>query len=131
MGLLQGVFGCWFGDLWYPGCLEKERMTRDFTPRVDILPPLIAPDARLKIASLIDLAGTKASALQARAEAKDDFDIDALPAGGRIDFPLAMGLSRACRRRWPIARRWPRLCLRQGSLARIAKARSGSRRKRV
>ena len=93
------MFGCWFGDLWYPGCLEKERMTRDFTPRVDILWPLIAPDARLNIASLIDLAGTKASAAQARAGAKDDFDIDALPAGGRIDLPWAMGLSRACRRR--------------------------------
>ena len=190
MGLLYGVFGCWFGDLWYRACLEKDRITRDFMPRADIrlppqrrlwdelsavppefvlyggtalalhlghresvdfdffgskaldpawlvpavpflagavvtqrepntfgcmvdrggaiklsffgvpglrrlLPPLIAPDNGLKIASLLDLAGTKASVVQVRAEAKDYIDIDALLTDGRIDLPLALAAGRA------------------------------------
>ena len=55
-----------------------------------LLPPLIAPDNGLKIASLLDLAGTKASVVQVRAEAKDYIDIDALLTDGRIDLPLAL-----------------------------------------
>ena len=43
-----------------------------------LLPPLIAPDNGLQVASLLDLAGTKASVVQQRAEAKDYIDIDAL-----------------------------------------------------
>ncbi len=60
-----------------------------------LLPPLIAPDNGLKIASLLDLAGTKASVVQVRAEAKDYIDIDALLTDGRIDLPLALAAGRA------------------------------------
>lgn len=52
--------------------------------------PLIAKDNGLKIASLLDLAGTKASVLQVRAEAKDYIDMDALLRRGRLDLPLAL-----------------------------------------
>jgi hypothetical protein len=57
-------------------------------------PPLIAADNNLGIASLLDLAGTKAAVVQQRAEAKDYNDIDALLRDGRIDLPSA--LAAAC-----------------------------------
>jgi len=52
--------------------------------------PCISKDNGLKIASLIDLAGTKASVLQVRAEAKDYIDMDALMTKGRISLPTAL-----------------------------------------
>jgi hypothetical protein len=52
--------------------------------------PLIAKDNGLKVASLFDLAGTKASVLQVRAEAKDYIDMDALMHLGGIGLPLAL-----------------------------------------
>jgi hypothetical protein len=52
--------------------------------------PHVAKDNGLKIASLIDLAGTKASVLQMRAEAKDYIDIDALLRVGKVDLPTAL-----------------------------------------
>ena len=58
-------------------------------------PPLIAPDNGLQVASLLDLAGTKASVVQLRAEAKDYIDIDALLTDGRIDLPTALAAGRA------------------------------------
>jgi hypothetical protein len=58
-------------------------------------PPLIAPDNGLQVASLLDLAGTKASVVQVRAEAKDYIDIDALLTDGRIDLPTALAAARA------------------------------------
>lgn len=58
-------------------------------------PPLVAPDNGLKIASLLDLAGTKASVVQMRAEAKDYIDIDAMLLDGRIDLPAALASARA------------------------------------
>lgn len=60
-----------------------------------LLPPLIAPDNGLKIVSLLDLAGTKASVVQVRAEAKDYIDIDALLTDGRIDLSLPLAAVRA------------------------------------
>ena len=57
---------------------------------VRMRPPHIAPDNGLQIASLLDLAGTKAAVVQQRAEAKDYFDIDALLQDGRIDLPTAL-----------------------------------------
>ena len=48
----------------------------------------------LPVASLIDLAGMKASVLQKRAQAKDYIDIDALVAAG-ISLPLALAAGRA------------------------------------
>jgi hypothetical protein len=44
----------------------------------------------LKVASLLDLAGTKASVVQVRAEAKDYIDMDALMHLGGIGLPLAL-----------------------------------------
>ena len=57
--------------------------------------PLIAPDNGLQIASLLDLAGMKASVVQMRAEAKDYIDIDAILADGRIDLPAALAAAKA------------------------------------
>jgi hypothetical protein len=62
------------------------------------MPRLVTPheasDNRLKVASLLDLAGTKASVVQARAEAKDYVDIDALITAG-IDLLTVLAAGRA------------------------------------
>lgn len=58
-------------------------------------PPHIAPDNGLQIATLLDLAGTKAAVVQQRAEAKDYHDLDALLRDGRIDLPTALASARA------------------------------------
>ncbi len=55
-----------------------------------LAPPVIAEDNGLKIASLLDLAGTKASVLQVRGEAKDYIDMDALIRSGGISLPFAL-----------------------------------------
>ena len=60
-----------------------------------LLPPLIAADNGLRVASLLDLAGMKASVVQMRAEAKDYLDIDAILTDGRIDLPTALAGARA------------------------------------
>jgi hypothetical protein len=60
-----------------------------------LAPPLIATDNGLQVASLLDLAGTKASVVQMRAEAKDYIDIDALLTDGRIDLPTALAAAGA------------------------------------
>jgi len=57
--------------------------------------PHRAPDNGLQIASLFDLAGTKAAVVQQRAEAKDYRDIDALLQDGRIDLSMALACARA------------------------------------
>ena len=49
--------------------------------------PLRAEDNGLEVASLLDLAGTKAAVVQQRAQAKDYIDIDALITQGGIDLP--------------------------------------------
>jgi len=58
------------------------------------LPRLVQPHAvkenNLKIASLLDLAGTKASVIQVRAEAKDYLDMDAVLTSGKIDLSTAL-----------------------------------------
>ena len=51
--------------------------------------PLIAHDNRLRIASLLDLAGMKAAVVQQRAEAKDYIDLHALLEAG-IGLPAAL-----------------------------------------
>lgn len=55
-----------------------------------LTPPVISKDNRLKVASLLDLAGTKASVLQVRAEAKDYIDMDALIRTGGVGLPFAL-----------------------------------------
>lgn len=52
--------------------------------------PLIADDNRLKVASLLDLAGTKALVLQVRAAAQDYIDMDALIQLGCISLSSAL-----------------------------------------
>jgi hypothetical protein len=60
-----------------------------------LLPPHIAPDTGLRVASLLDLAGTKAAVVQQRAEAKDYADIDAILHTGRVDLPTALAAALA------------------------------------
>jgi hypothetical protein len=55
-----------------------------------LAPPVQAKDNGLKIASLLDLAGTKASVLQVRAEAKDYIDMDALIQIGGVGLRFAL-----------------------------------------
>ena len=55
-----------------------------------LAPPLIAKDNGLQVASLLDLAGTKASVIQVRAEAKDYIDMDALVRKGGVSLPFAL-----------------------------------------
>jgi hypothetical protein len=63
------------------------------------LPRLIAPavafDNKLRIASLLDLAGTKASVVQVRAESKDYVDIDALLSIGGLGLGIALASASA------------------------------------
>jgi hypothetical protein len=47
------------------------------------------------IASLLDLAGTKASVVQVRAEAKDYLDLDMLVMKGGISLPSALAAAQA------------------------------------
>jgi len=60
-----------------------------------LVPPHESAHNRLKVASLLDLAGMKASVVQVRAEAKDYIDIDALITVGGIDLPTALAAGRA------------------------------------
>ena len=60
-----------------------------------LMPPNIAQDNGLQVASLLDLAGTKANVVQLRAEAKDYRDIDAILRDGRIDLPMALAAAQA------------------------------------
>jgi nucleotidyltransferase AbiEii toxin of type IV toxin-antitoxin system len=58
-------------------------------------PPHEVAETGLKVASLLDLAGTKASVVQARAEARDYIDIDALIRAGKIDLSTALAAGQA------------------------------------
>ena len=52
--------------------------------------PHVVKANNLKVASLLDLAGTKASVIQVRAEAKDYLDMDALLTSGNINLATAL-----------------------------------------
>lgn len=52
--------------------------------------PLAAGDNGLKVASLLDLAGTKALVVQVRAAAQDYIDVDALIQAGGVDLSLVL-----------------------------------------
>jgi hypothetical protein len=58
-------------------------------------PPDMAPDTGVRVAALLDLAGTKAAVVQMRAEAKDYLDIDAMLTRGGIDLPTVLAAARA------------------------------------
>jgi Nucleotidyl transferase AbiEii toxin, Type IV TA system len=57
--------------------------------------PHIASANQVQIASLLDLAGTKAAVVQKRAEAKDYIDIDALLSVGGVKLPLLLAAGMA------------------------------------
>lgn len=57
-------------------------------PRLE--PAHVVKDNGLQVASLLDLAGTKVSVVQVRAEARDYIDVDALLRQGRIGLPTAL-----------------------------------------
>ena len=60
-------------------------------PKLAILaPPHVVEANNMRVASMIDLAGTKASVVQVRAESKDYVDIDALMRLGNISLPTAL-----------------------------------------
>ena len=58
------------------------------------IPRLVRPhrvrENGLRVASMLDLAGTKASVVQIRAEARDYIDIDAMITSGKIDLASAL-----------------------------------------
>ena len=60
--------------------------------RVEAAEPVVGRS--LKVASEIDLVGTKAALVQRRAEAKDYIDIDAVIAAGRLTLPDALAAAR-------------------------------------
>jgi hypothetical protein len=65
-------------------------------PRLPQLEPAhVVEENNLKVASLLDLAGTKASVIQVRAEAKDYLDLDALMRSGEVDLPTALSAAQA------------------------------------
>ena len=57
--------------------------------------PVIAEDNGLGVASLLDIAGTKAAVVQQRAQARDYIDVDALITRGGIDLPTQLAAARA------------------------------------
>ena len=57
--------------------------------------PHIVEENNLKVASLLDLAGTKASVVQMRAEAKDYEAMDALIRIGKVGLPTALTAAQA------------------------------------
>lgn len=64
-------------------------------PRLRMLrPPEQAPDNGVRVASLLDLAGTKASVVQVRAEAKDYIDLDAILKETGMDLLTALAAAR-------------------------------------
>lgn len=58
-----------------------------------IEPPHVMADNRLKVASLLDLAGTKAAVVQQRPEAKDYVDLDAMMGAG-VGLPTALAAAK-------------------------------------
>jgi hypothetical protein len=64
-------------------------------PRLgQVLEPDLSADTGVRIASLLDLAGTKLAVVQKRAEARDYVDVDAILQTGSLD--LSAALSAAC-----------------------------------
>jgi hypothetical protein len=81
------------------GIVERDGVVKVSFFGVPHIPRLRTPhdvaENGIKVASLLDLAGTKASVVQARAEAKDYVDIDALIQVGKVDLPTVLAAGRA------------------------------------
>ncbi|MBM3523088.1 MAG: hypothetical protein FJX57_09035 [Alphaproteobacteria bacterium] len=58
-------------------------------------PAVLTRDAVLRVASLVDRAGTKVTTVQRRAEAKDYLDLDAILASGTVRLDAALAAARA------------------------------------
>jgi hypothetical protein len=65
-------------------------------------PPPVAKDNGLAVASLLDLAGTKASVVQMRAEAKDYI----LSIIGKCESTVANPMSSSAQQNNPVGRSW-------------------------
>jgi len=57
--------------------------------------PLLTADGAVRVATLLDLAGTKVAVVQKRAEAKDYLDLDALLTRAGIGLPTALAAGAA------------------------------------
>ena len=82
----------------YSAMVDREGPVRVSFFGVPALRRLEEPDVvaanGLRVATLLDLAGTKASVVQVRGEAKDYLDIDALMAAG-VGLPRALAAAKA------------------------------------
>jgi len=64
-------------------------------PRLgQVFEPELSVDTSVRIASLLDLAGTKLSVVQRRAEARDYLDIHAILETGLVDLPGALAAAK-------------------------------------
>jgi len=81
------------------GIVDRDGIVKVSFFGVPEIPRLVRPhkvlDNGVKVASLLDLAGMKASVVQVRAEARDYIDVDAMMASGKIDLPTALAAGRA------------------------------------
>jgi Nucleotidyl transferase AbiEii toxin, Type IV TA system len=81
------------------GIVDRDGVVKVSFFGVPEIPRLVRPheahDNGIKVASLLDLAGMKASVVQVRAEARDYIDIDAMMVSGKIDLPTALAAGRA------------------------------------
>ena len=60
----------------------------------EVEPPEMLSDIKIKVASLIDLAGTKASTIQRRAASRDYLDLDVLISEGNVELESALVAAR-------------------------------------
>jgi hypothetical protein len=77
------------------GIVDRDGIVKVSFFGVPEIPRLVRPhqvsDNGIKVASLLDLAGMKASVVQVRAEARDHIDVDAMLTSGKVDLPAALG----------------------------------------
>jgi hypothetical protein len=77
------------------GIVDRDGIVKVSFFGVPEIPRLVRPhqvsDNGIKVASLLDLAGMKASVVQVRAEARDYIDVDAMLTSGKVDLPAALG----------------------------------------
>jgi hypothetical protein len=59
-----------------------------------VLEPEPCTDTGVRVASLLDLAGTKLTVVQKRAEARDYVDLDAILDSGLVDLPAAIAAAK-------------------------------------
>ncbi len=90
--IIQRDMNTWSGIVDRDGPVKVSFFGVPNLPR--LAPPLIARDNKLQVASLLDLAGTKASVVQVRGEAKDYIDIDALITLGGMSLATALAAGR-------------------------------------